>query len=92
MIERIAGFCSTETYKQGLILRIHGMAWEQKMYHLQGRSIMPPPGGICGRLWQISAIAVDVNHVRSKKWTAVQTVFETSGMCPMKPPVKSHFM
>ena len=43
------------------------MAWEQKMYHLQGRSIMPPSGGICGRLWQISAIAVDVNHVRSKK-------------------------
>ena len=35
------------------------MAWEQKMYHLQGRLIMPPSGGISAGLdtvWTFSMI------------------------------------
>ena len=43
-IERIAGFCSSETCKQALILRIHGMAWGKKIDHLQIRKIMCPSG------------------------------------------------
>ena len=51
-IERIAGFCSSETCKQAFIFRIQAMAWGKKINHLLNRVTMGPTRAVLHSLYR----------------------------------------